>query len=111
MLWFKSQSAEAWLYRRTNYSLSLSVMCMAGYILGLGDRHMRCAVGSCAPPPPEGVWAQGEGGKFGWSGVFEDCWYWSRIGIIRGRWPVTWDSCLPPLPPSSLVESEVYKTS
>ncbi|CAM9531074.1 unnamed protein product, partial [Ectocarpus sp. 8 AP-2014] len=40
MLWLKSQSAEAWLDRRTNYSQSLSVMCMAGYILGLGDRHM-----------------------------------------------------------------------
>lgn len=49
MLWLKSQSAEAWLDRRTNYSQSLSVMCMAGYILGLGDRHMRsviaCVVG------------------------------------------------------------------
>lgn len=41
MLWLKSQSAEAWLDRRTNYSQSLSVMSMAGYILGLGDRHMR----------------------------------------------------------------------
>ncbi|CAN0281463.1 unnamed protein product, partial [Hapterophycus canaliculatus] len=41
VLWLKSQSAEAWLDRRTNYSQSLSVMSMAGYILGLGDRHMR----------------------------------------------------------------------
>ncbi|CAM9334078.1 unnamed protein product [Discosporangium mesarthrocarpum] len=39
MLWLKSQSAEMWLDRRTNYSQSLAVMCMAGYILGLGDRH------------------------------------------------------------------------
>lgn len=46
MLWLKSQSAEAWLDRRTNYSQSLSVMCMAGYILGLGDRHMRYAYAS-----------------------------------------------------------------
>lgn len=41
MLWLKSQSTEAWLDRRTNYSQTLSVMSMAGYILGLGDRHMR----------------------------------------------------------------------
>jgi FKBP12-rapamycin complex-associated protein len=28
-----------WLERRTNYTRSLAVMCMVGYILGLGDRH------------------------------------------------------------------------
>ena len=28
-----------WLDRRTNYTRSLAVMSMVGYILGLGDRH------------------------------------------------------------------------
>ena len=39
ILWNKSQSAEDWLDRRTNYSRSLAVMSIVGYILGLGDRH------------------------------------------------------------------------
>ena len=39
VLWLKSQSSEAWLGRRTNYTRSLAVMSMVGYILGLGDRH------------------------------------------------------------------------
>ncbi|KAG9256851.1 armadillo-type protein [Emericellopsis atlantica] len=39
VLWLKSKSSEAWLERRTNYSRSLGVMSMVGYILGLGDRH------------------------------------------------------------------------
>jgi FKBP12-rapamycin complex-associated protein len=39
MLWLKSQNAEVWLTRRTNYTRSLAVMSMMGYILGLGDRH------------------------------------------------------------------------
>jgi FKBP12-rapamycin complex-associated protein len=39
ILWKKSKSSEAWLDRRTNYSRSLAVMSMVGYILGLGDRH------------------------------------------------------------------------
>ena len=38
-LWNKSKNAETWLNRRTNYSRSLAVMSMVGYILGLGDRH------------------------------------------------------------------------
>lgn len=37
--WLMSGNAEAWLERRTNYSRSLAVMSMAGYVLGLGDRH------------------------------------------------------------------------
>ena len=39
VLWNKSQNAEDWLERRTNYSRSLAVMSIVGYILGLGDRH------------------------------------------------------------------------
>jgi len=39
MLWLKSQSSELWLLRRTNYTRSLAIMSMVGYVLGLGDRH------------------------------------------------------------------------
>ena len=39
VLWLKSLSSEIWLERRTNYTRSLAVMSMVGYILGLGDRH------------------------------------------------------------------------
>jgi len=39
VLWLKSQNSETWLDRRTNYTRSLAVMSMVGYILGLGDRH------------------------------------------------------------------------
>ncbi|CAM9878654.1 unnamed protein product, partial [Discosporangium mesarthrocarpum] len=39
VLWLKSKSSEVWLERRTNYTRSLAVMSMVGYILGLGDRH------------------------------------------------------------------------
>jgi len=39
VLWLKSQNSEVWLDRRTNYTRSLAVMSMVGYILGLGDRH------------------------------------------------------------------------
>ena len=39
MLWLRSRHAEHWLLRRTNYTRSLAVMSMVGYILGLGDRH------------------------------------------------------------------------
>lgn len=28
-----------WLQRRTNYTRSLAVMSIVGYVLGLGDRH------------------------------------------------------------------------
>ncbi|MCJ1306656.1 phosphatidylinositol kinase- protein kinase tor1 [Agyrium rufum] len=39
VLWLRSKSSESWLERRTNYTRSLAVMSMVGYILGLGDRH------------------------------------------------------------------------
>ena len=39
MIWIKSKNCETWLTHRTNYSRSLAVMSIVGYILGLGDRH------------------------------------------------------------------------
>lgn len=39
ILWHKSLTADKWLERRTNYTRSLAVMSMVGYVLGLGDRH------------------------------------------------------------------------
>jgi serine/threonine-protein kinase mTOR len=39
VLWLKSANSDAWLDRRSNYTRSLAVTSMAGYILGLGDRH------------------------------------------------------------------------
>ena len=39
MLWLKSRSSDVWVERRSNYTTSLAVMSMVGYILGLGDRH------------------------------------------------------------------------
>jgi FKBP12-rapamycin complex-associated protein len=39
ILWHKSLTAEKWLERRTNFTRSLAVMSMVGYVLGLGDRH------------------------------------------------------------------------
>ena len=40
MLWLRSENAEVWLEKRTNYVRSLATMSMVGYILGLGDRHL-----------------------------------------------------------------------
>lgn len=39
MLFLKSKTSEMWIGRRTNFTKSLAVNSMAGYILGLGDRH------------------------------------------------------------------------
>ncbi|CAL1276555.1 unnamed protein product [Larinioides sclopetarius] len=39
LLWLKSPSSEVWFDRRTNFTRSLAVMSMVGYVLGLGDRH------------------------------------------------------------------------
>jgi FKBP12-rapamycin complex-associated protein len=39
MLWLKSKTSDIWIERRTNYTKSLALTSMAGYILGLGDRH------------------------------------------------------------------------
>ena len=40
VLWLKSPSSEVWFDRRTNFTRSLAVMSMVGYILGLGDRYL-----------------------------------------------------------------------
>ncbi|KAJ3213355.1 hypothetical protein HK099_007449 [Clydaea vesicula] len=37
--WLKSKNSEVWLERRTNFTRSLALMSMVGYIIGLGDRH------------------------------------------------------------------------
>lgn len=39
MVWLKSKTSDAWIEHRVNFTKSLAVMSMAGYILGLGDRH------------------------------------------------------------------------
>ena len=39
LLLLKSPSSEDWFDRRTNFTRSLAVMSMVGYVLGLGDRH------------------------------------------------------------------------
>ena len=39
ILWLHSPTSEQWLERRMNYTHSLAVMSMVGYVLGLGDRH------------------------------------------------------------------------
>jgi FKBP12-rapamycin complex-associated protein len=39
ILWLRSTNSEIWMMRRANYTSSLAVMSMVGYILGLGDRH------------------------------------------------------------------------
>ena len=40
MIWLKSKDSESWFIRTTNYSRSLAVMSIVGYILGLGDRRL-----------------------------------------------------------------------
>eukprot|EP00172_Hildenbrandia_rubra_P000040 Plantae.Rhodophyta-Hildenbrandia_rubra.ctg10178.p1 GENE.Plantae.Rhodophyta-Hildenbrandia_rubra.ctg10178~~Plantae.Rhodophyta-Hildenbrandia_rubra.ctg10178.p1 ORF type:complete len:1219 (-),score=182.70 Plantae.Rhodophyta-Hildenbrandia_rubra.ctg10178:1597-4974(-) len=39
ILWMRSRSSELWLERRTTYAQSLAVTNIAGYLLGIGDRH------------------------------------------------------------------------
>ncbi|XP_057312523.1 serine/threonine-protein kinase mTOR-like [Hydractinia symbiolongicarpus] len=39
VLWLKSPSSEVWFDRRLNYTRSIAVMSIVGYVLGLGDRH------------------------------------------------------------------------
>lgn len=39
MLWLSSKTSDVWIERRSNFTRSLAVMSVVGYILGLGDRH------------------------------------------------------------------------
>lgn len=39
-MWLCANNAEEWLDRRNTYTVSLAVMSMVGYVLGLGDRHL-----------------------------------------------------------------------
>ena len=45
-LWLHSPSAEVWFEKRTNFTRSLALNSMVGYILGLGDRHVRYVISS-----------------------------------------------------------------
>lgn len=39
VLWLRSRNSEMWLDRRTNFARTLATTSIAGYIVGLGDRH------------------------------------------------------------------------
>lgn len=39
ILWKSSRNSETWFERRSNFTSSLALMSMTGYVLGLGDRH------------------------------------------------------------------------
>ena len=38
-MWLRSQNAELWLARSTNFARSNGLMSIIGYIMGIGDRH------------------------------------------------------------------------
>jgi hypothetical protein len=40
-MWFFAPDSETWLKYQANYSKSLAVMSIVGYLIGLGDRHLR----------------------------------------------------------------------
>ena len=46
-LWLKSQTADIWVERRKNFTKSMAVMSMAGYILGLGKDCLSLYVDKC----------------------------------------------------------------
>jgi phosphatidylinositol kinase/protein kinase (PI-3 family) len=39
MLWLRAPDAASWLLRNQNFTVSTALMSMAGYAIGLGDRH------------------------------------------------------------------------
>ena len=51
VLWFKSKNSEIWLDRRTNFTRSLAVMSMVGYILGKSDRVFESGTSVCLDDP------------------------------------------------------------
>ncbi|CAF4879166.1 unnamed protein product [Pieris macdunnoughi] len=71
LLWLKSPSSEVWFERRTNYTRSLAVMSMVGYILGLGDRH------------PSNIMLDRKTGKF-LHIDFGDCF---EVAVTRDKFP------------------------
>lgn len=40
MQWRKSPDSQTWVTRRLNFTQSVAVMSMTGYVIGLGDRHL-----------------------------------------------------------------------
>ncbi|GKT32207.1 Serine/threonine-protein kinase Tor, partial [Aduncisulcus paluster] len=39
MMWLRAPSSQQWFLRRTNYTHTLALTSMVGYVIGLGDRH------------------------------------------------------------------------
>ena len=39
-LWLSSKNSNEWHHLKTNLTRSIAVMCVIGYIIGLGDRHL-----------------------------------------------------------------------
>ncbi|KAJ2511553.1 phosphatidylinositol kinase- protein kinase tor1, partial [Coemansia sp. RSA 1939] len=72
-MWYRSPSAEVWVQQRTSYTRSMAVMSMAGYILGLGDRHL------------SNIMLHGKSGKIVHID-FGDCF---EVAIHRSRYPET----------------------
>ena len=71
IIWLKSKNSESYVVRRTNYSRSLAVMSMVGYIIGLGDRH------------PNNILMDRKSGKL-MHIDFGDCF---EIAMIRNKYP------------------------
>ena len=71
VFWFKSQSSETWVERRSNFTTSLATMSIVGYILGLGDRH------------PSNILVQRDSGKVVHID-FGDCF---EVAVLRDKFP------------------------
>ncbi|KAF4675377.1 phosphatidylinositol kinase- protein kinase tor1 [Perkinsus chesapeaki] len=71
VMWLQSRNSEVWLRRRGNYSRSLAVMSVVGYVLGLGDRH------------PSNIMIEQETGKVVHID-FGDCF---EVAMLRERFP------------------------